>query len=85
MTDLVEGVVTALFVIGVIYVMHCVLGVETPYPKTRKTHRGMKMMGVNNPDEGLRFCGLCGGDVPDGFKHKHGYGVCVKDRSRDYE
>lgn len=42
----------------------------------KHTHEQLRLAGVANHDEG-RTCFLCGGDVPSGFKHEHGAGVCT--------
>lgn len=39
------------------------------------THAELARHGVVNHDVG-RTCGICQRDVPSGFKHEHGFGVC---------
>ena len=41
----------------------------------RHTHDDLRRAGIANHDDG-RKCGLCGGDVPSGFRHEHGQGIC---------
>lgn len=47
-----------------------------PMPRLH-THEDLRRAGVENHDEG-RACGLCGCDVPSGYKNEHGQGVCVQ-------
>lgn len=41
------------------------------------THEDLRALGIPNPDVG-RTCGLCQRDVPSGYKHEHGQGLCVR-------
>lgn len=47
-----------------------------PMPRLH-THADLREAGIENSDEG-RTCLLCDCDVPSGYKHEHGQGVCVQ-------
>jgi hypothetical protein len=54
-------------------------GVQAPRAWTdhrTMTHDDLARQSIQNPDAG-RTCGLCQRDVPSGYKHEHGRGVCV--------
>lgn len=41
------------------------------------THEDLRALGIPNPDAG-RTCGFCQRDIPSGYRHEHGRGVCVR-------
>jgi hypothetical protein len=48
-----------------------------PLPRLH-THDDLSRAGVVNHDEG-RTCAFCDCDVPSGYRHEHGQGVCVQE------